>query len=183
MKTTEVIEKIPNARGSRFKKRNGVAGFSLVEVTLAIGIISFAMVPIFGLLPVGLRSVKNANEQAGAANVLGAITESLRTASSTNNIDFSGTFAGKPIVYTVGQAGPVTVAWTNLTLEGVTNSMNSRLSAVLTIYPSTNQSTPGRAVISVAWPASSDNNWNANSRSWAKAEGSITSGIQFLPGQ
>jgi uncharacterized protein (TIGR02598 family) len=41
------------------KKRGGlkkIAGFSLVEVTLALGIVSFAMVPLIGLLPVSYTS-------------------------------------------------------------------------------------------------------------------------------
>ncbi|MEY2480538.1 MAG: hypothetical protein QOI04_1465 [Verrucomicrobiota bacterium] len=36
------------------------SGFSLVEVTLAIGIIGFALLAIFGLIPVGLKSSRDA---------------------------------------------------------------------------------------------------------------------------
>ncbi len=46
--------------------KTAAAGFSLVEVTMAIGIVAFTFVAIFGLLPVGLgtfRSAMNASVQ------------------------------------------------------------------------------------------------------------------------
>lgn len=47
--------------------------FSLVEVVLAIGIVSFAMVSILGLIPVGLHTFRNAMDlsvEAGIAQKL-----------------------------------------------------------------------------------------------------------------
>ncbi len=38
-------------------------GFSLIEVTMAIGLISFAMLSIVGLMPVGLSTLRNAMNQ------------------------------------------------------------------------------------------------------------------------
>lgn len=49
-----------------YSPRSSSKGFSLVEVVMAIGIIAFAFVALFGLLPVGLKvfreSVDGANE-------------------------------------------------------------------------------------------------------------------------
>ena len=159
--------------------------FSLVEVTLALGIVSFALVAVLGLLPVGLKSVKNANEQAGAANVLNAIAGTLRTASSTNGVNFSGRFADQNISYTLGASSPA-IVWPNLTLEGaqedVSGNPPKRLSARLEILQTpANISTLGRAVLSVAWSAQANPTWDASANRWTKADGSITSGIQFLP--
>lgn len=161
--------------------------FSLVEVTLALGIVSFALVAVIGLLPVGLKSIKNANEQAGAANVLNAIAESLRTASSTNGSNFSGRFADKNIQYVVGGSSS-DVVWINLTLEGAPEDASGnppkRLSARLGILqPPASVSTPGRAVVSVAWSAQANPTWDPAASKWSNADGSITSGIQFLPRQ
>lgn len=156
--------------------------FSLVEVTLAIGIVSFALIAVLGLLPVGLKSVKNANEQAGAANVLNAIAESVRSATSTNSTLFTNVFSGQTIQYSVG--GPsATNGWSDLKLDGSqeTASDQKRISAVVNIFPPANLTTNGRAVISVAWPAQANPDWNAGTQTWSKAEGSITTGIQFLP--
>jgi uncharacterized protein (TIGR02598 family) len=54
------------------------AGFSLVEVALALGVAAFCLVPVFGLLPVGLNSNRNTFEQTSAANVASAIVTDLR---------------------------------------------------------------------------------------------------------
>ena len=157
--------------------------FSLVEVVLALGIVSFCLIAVIGLMPVGLKSVKNANEQAGAADVLNAIAESLRTAVSTNSTNYSNSFAGtNNITYNVGDTNSVIVTWTKLTMEGAMETPPSspkRLAASLIITPPSNSTSPGRALVSVAWPAQA--NWNPTTQVWANAEGSITSGIQFLP--
>lgn len=44
--------------------QHSTAAFSLVEVTLAIGIIAFAFVALFGLLPTGLNVFRGANDTA-----------------------------------------------------------------------------------------------------------------------
>ncbi len=158
--------------------------FSLVEVTIAIGIIAFALIGIIGLLPTGLKSIKNANEQAGAANVLNGIADALRDAETTNGSIYTFYFAGVTNTYTVGAASGVTSSWTDLNLDGnvVANNEAKRLSARLEIKaPPADASTPGRAVVSVAWSAMSGPEWNGTN--WTKADGSLTSGIQFLPRQ
>jgi Tfp pilus assembly protein PilV len=160
--------------------RSRWSGFSLIEVVIAIGIVSFSILAVVGLLPTGLKTVKNANEQAGAANVLNAIAESLRQASSADGLTFSNAFAGQPIQYNIG-ASPTNTTWTNLTLEGVTNDQFSRIEAQLSITPPSNSVSPGQATISVAWSANPNLSWNSSSNNWAYADGSITTGIQFLP--
>lgn len=40
--------------------RGACLGFSLIEVVMAIGIVSFAFVAIFGLIPIGLTNFRNA---------------------------------------------------------------------------------------------------------------------------
>lgn len=169
------------SRESLIEKRKNDA-FSLVEVTLALGIISFALIAVLGLLPVGLRSVKNANDQAGAANVLNAIAGCVRSASSTNSVDYTNTFSGQSITFSVGGAA-VTKNWNNLKLDGSleTASDPKRISAIAIITPPANATTTGRGVISVAWSAQANPIWDAGNQTWTKADGSITSGMQFLP--
>lgn len=43
---------------------NGAAGFSLVEVTLAIGITAVALVSLMGMIPKGMRTLQKATDQA-----------------------------------------------------------------------------------------------------------------------
>jgi len=53
------------------------AGFSLVEVTLALGVAAFCLVAVFGLLPVGLSSNQTAITQTTAASVAAQIAADL----------------------------------------------------------------------------------------------------------
>ena len=59
---------------------NRSAGFSLVEVSLALGIAVFCLVAIFGLLTVGMNSSSLSIEQTNATNILSAVAGDLRTA-------------------------------------------------------------------------------------------------------
>lgn len=157
--------------------------FSLIEVTLAIGIVSFALLAVFSLLPAGMKTLKNASEEAGAANVLTGIDAALRGAAHASNSTYRTQFSGQTIQYTVGAPPPPRVAWSTLTLAGTPETANSpkRLTAVLDILESPSPASVGRAVASVAWSAQSKPVWNATTREWSNAEGSLTRGIQFLP--
>ncbi len=55
-------------------------GFSLVEVTLALGIAAFCLVVVFGLMGVGLNTSAFSVEQTAATNVLSAVASDLRMA-------------------------------------------------------------------------------------------------------
>jgi type II secretory pathway pseudopilin PulG len=62
--------------------------FSLVEVTLAIGIAAFCLIAVFGLMPVGIQTNRNATSQTAATNVIAAVVADLRatpTASATSS--------------------------------------------------------------------------------------------------
>ena len=63
--------------------RAAVHGFSLVEVTLALGIAVFCLVAIFGLLNVGINTSTTSVEQTFATNILSAVASDLRTAPNT----------------------------------------------------------------------------------------------------
>jgi uncharacterized protein (TIGR02598 family) len=58
--------------------RRQSSGFSLVEVTLALGVASFCLLAIFGLLPVGVASNQASIEQTAAAGIVAAVNADLR---------------------------------------------------------------------------------------------------------
>ncbi len=66
------------------KVRNPKSAFSLVEVTLAVGIAGFCLLAVFGLLPVGLTSNQNAIEQTAAAGWASAVASDLRSTPATS---------------------------------------------------------------------------------------------------
>lgn len=53
-------------------------GFSLVEVVMALGVISFAMVGILGLLSVGFNAAKKANTETRTAGMSSQLIAALR---------------------------------------------------------------------------------------------------------
>jgi uncharacterized protein (TIGR02598 family) len=174
--------KPPGQTDSLLRHHSGSA-FSLVEVVLALGIVAFAMLAVVGLLPVGLQAVKNANEEAAAANVVARISNALRQATAPDGVNYENRFAGTPFGYTVGGTA-VSYEWPDLDMDAYTaGDAAKRLSAKLEILqtPTINPATPGRAVITVAWPAAANPQWDAAAKSWSKAEGSITTAIQFSP--
>ena len=54
------------------------AGFSLIEVALALGVAAFALVAIIGLIPIGLNSNQTSSEQTAAAGLAAGIVADLR---------------------------------------------------------------------------------------------------------
>lgn len=58
--------------------RRTIAGFSLIEITLALGIVCFSMLPILGLLPIGLSTLSDAATRTGEANIAKEISSELQ---------------------------------------------------------------------------------------------------------
>lgn len=157
------------------------SAFSLVEVTIALGIVSFSLVAILGLLPVGLKMVKNADEQRGGGVVLTSLAEAVRSARTTNNTNFTWTYNGQDYPFTVGQTGTVSTTIDNLNLEGMGDvASERRFTARVEIIPPTNLASVGRGTLSVAWSAQANPTWDSTTKSWTKADGALTTGIQFL---
>ena len=54
------------------------AGFSLVEVTLALGVAAFALLVLLGLLPTGLKTQQSGIQQTTANQIISQISSFLR---------------------------------------------------------------------------------------------------------
>ena len=132
-------------------------GFSLIEVVLSIGIVSFALLLIIGLIPVGLGSIKHAQEQAAAAECIRQITQAVQYPINTGSggvfkYQASGVWGGYMPTWSgtgTGNAGEVEVASTgsnaagpagsfpdvDISLGGIpsTTTLDKRLKAHITI--------------------------------------------------
>ncbi|XHR27155.1 MAG: hypothetical protein ACFUZC_14510 [Chthoniobacteraceae bacterium] len=64
--------------------RHLMGAFSLVEVTLALGVASFCLVNVFGLLLVGMNSNQTAVQQTAAASLAMGVASDLRTTLSND---------------------------------------------------------------------------------------------------
>lgn len=61
------------------------AGFSLVEVTIAVGIAAFCLISIIGLLPAGFSANKESLKITEAAGIVEAVFADLRSAPAGSN--------------------------------------------------------------------------------------------------
>ena len=58
-------------------------GFSLVEITLALGVAAISMIAIFGLLATGIQTNRVSTQQAGSSDILAAVAADLRATPKT----------------------------------------------------------------------------------------------------
>jgi uncharacterized protein (TIGR02598 family) len=65
-------------------KKRFTPAFSLVELTLALGIAAFCLIAAFGLLPVGVQTNRNATSQTRATNIMAAVIGDLRATAKAN---------------------------------------------------------------------------------------------------
>ncbi len=64
---------LKNRRGARARR-----AFSLVEVTIAIGIVAFAFVALVGVLPVGLQTFRRAVDASVSAQITQRIINDIQ---------------------------------------------------------------------------------------------------------
>jgi uncharacterized protein (TIGR02598 family) len=74
-----------------------IRGFSLVEVTLAIGIFTFAGVALLGLLPAGLKTFEDAIDATVASQIAQGITTQARQAKFSELEQFNGNQESNPL--------------------------------------------------------------------------------------
>lgn len=151
------------------------AAFSLVEVVLALGLVSFCLLSIVGLLPVGLQSIKNAREEAAAANALNQLAEALRNATNVGGSTAYAAVGFPGITWSLG--GPSNSFTNSLSVNGQpTSSTDSRFVARVELVPPADPTVACHARVSIAWPATAV--WTGGA--WTKSDGSVGSGMQFL---
>jgi uncharacterized protein (TIGR02598 family) len=75
------------------------AAFSLVELTLALGVAAFCLMAVFGLMPVGVQTNRNATSQTAATNIMAAVIADLRATprANTTSAQFGITFGTNPL--------------------------------------------------------------------------------------
>ena len=78
-----------------------VHAFSLVELTLALGIAAFCLIAVFGLMPIGVQTNRNATSQTAATNIIAAVVADLRATPTFNatSTEFGITFGANATRY------------------------------------------------------------------------------------
>ena len=84
-------------RSSRYKP----TGLSLVELTLALGVAALCLIAVFGLMPVGVQTNRNATSQTRATNIAAAVVADLRGTPKANSTSaqFGVTFGTPRTLY------------------------------------------------------------------------------------
>lgn len=77
--------KLPHA-SLRHPFANRRGGFSLVEVTLAVGIVAFALTSLLGALPLALSSVRQSVDEGRAATIANTLFAALRDGSFSSTV-------------------------------------------------------------------------------------------------
>lgn len=148
-------------------------GFSLVEVTISLGIISFCILSIFALLPVGMTTIQDSKDRRNAVEVMNGLAGEFLTAegdSSAPSYRLSGSLSN--ISWQIG-GGVVTESFAQI----VDNPQTEELKVWLEIAPPVDKWSCGAARISVAWPASALRAGSA----WEGAKGSVHTIVYFNP--
>jgi type II secretory pathway pseudopilin PulG len=133
----------------------GSQGFSLVEVVLALGIVTFVIVALIGLLPVGLRQASDSEKETRAVNILGAIAADRASSPAASN----STVYQIPALTLPGNGASSNSFGVKETGEYVGSDFSEahyRISYVLR-PPSTGNLDPWRIFFRVAWPAGETN--------------------------
>ncbi len=126
--------------------RSGRAGFSLVEVVIAVGIAAFCLVVMLGLIPTGLSTNKDSSGETAAANIARNIFSDLRATAKTNS---TSSLCG--ITFPSGASPEIsTNYWDD---AGATNSTNSILTKYRSTVTVTSNSSPVMTVsLLITWP-------------------------------
>src|SRR6476619_7624776 len=76
------------------RKLSATGAFSLVEVTLALGIAAFCLITVFALVPAAVVTNRNATSQTAATNIMAAVVSDLRATpqANTTSTQFSMTY-------------------------------------------------------------------------------------------
>lgn len=132
-------------------------GFTLVEVTLALGIAVFCLVVIFGLMNVGINTSSASVEQTVATNILAAVASDLRAA-PTPSANTSGTITPGAASAVYGLTLPVNGATggnTTRSLDSTGQLLGGTVPARYQLDVSTISGTSRGATlarITVSWP-------------------------------
>ena len=98
----------------RFRKHKNSA-FSLVEVTLALGVAAFCLLALFGLIPVSMQTNRNATNQTAATSIIAGVVADLRATPTANSTSaqFGITFGTNATLYFDGAGQATTLPTTN----------------------------------------------------------------------
>lgn len=129
------------------------SGFSLIEVTLSLGIIAFALVSVLGLLPAGLNSQKQASDQARGVQILNDVTQAVRGIHEKNGaLEFAPPLKGLSGLKVFPGSQNSFALLEDGTLTAETDTSLGRRGTVYVEQKAQSANAPRGVFVSVAWP-------------------------------
>jgi type II secretory pathway pseudopilin PulG len=160
---TSVMPRLGEGRAA-----GGPQAFSLVEVVLALGIISFCLVAILGLIPTGLNVQKSTTEEASAASALSMVASVVRSAHFTSASSGNATYRFSAVLSdSVDPESHPTEFWVTqspwsrvffLKEDGMIRKSGDTASKVrqvlfIEVTPPMNRMEPVKVYAAVSWPS------------------------------
>jgi len=128
--------------------------FSLVEVTLALGVAAVSLLLIFSLLPLGLQTNQRSIEQTASADILSAVAADLRATPVTNprgNATTSTQFGIS--IPASGSTGTTTLFFNGAAQSATSQQSDSRYRMTATFFSNGGAKTATFADLKITWPA------------------------------
>lgn len=129
--------------------------FSLVEVTLALGVAAISLLVIFSFLPVGLQTNQRSIEQTASADILSAVAADLRATPVTSPRGGATTSTQFSIsIPDAGSTGTTTLFFNSAGQSIASQQSDSRYRITVTFLSSGGGAkTATFADVKVTWPA------------------------------
>jgi uncharacterized protein (TIGR02598 family) len=135
------------------RQRRRCSSFSLVEVTLALGVAAVSLLVIFSLLPIGLQTNQRSIEQTAAADILSTVAADLRATSRTATSSSQFGISIPPNPMTSSATAPI--LYFNSVGQLVASDENPRYRLTIT-FPANGGGTKTATFtdLKITWPAS-----------------------------
>lgn len=162
----------------------GRGGFSLVEVTVSIGIVAFAFMAVVGMVPAGMRAAEEGHEQGRATEVLNTAAAAVlgqRHIALTSRFAFGDWLNDSPTpqVSPRGYA-PGEPEWESTNFAVMENGVirtagdttsPARYKMFVRVTPPATSDQPVKVYVSVAWPAAAE--WDSAKKEWKNNQGQV----------
>jgi len=158
----------------------GCPAFSLIEVVVAIGIVSFAFLILLALVPMGIKSEETTASETSAVNLMNGLVSDFATTPLTVTSGGSvttNTASGRMGIGPLPGSVTTAVCTTNYLTETqqVTNATSAQFRVIINYVPANTTSgaySPPAALIQISWPAQASS---------ANSQGLYESYVTFPP--
>lgn len=121
------------------------SGFSLVEVTIALGVVAVSLLTLFALIPVGLKTNQNSISQTAATSIMTSVLADMGATpkAAATSTQFAVTFGAAKTLYFDAEGS-----------SSASPTANSRYRVNITFPPSAGGSKSATlSYVQVTWPA------------------------------